>query len=895
MGGLIYMIHNTLENLSHTSGYILIVEDSYVQAEILAMLLEENGYIVKKASNGQIALETAQQELPILVISDILMPKMNGFELTRKIRADPVLAHIPILLLTSLTEAGDVAQALSCGADTFVTKPYEDSFLLKKISSLLKKKEPSKKPKRVSTPFKFTYEGQEYEIDADRERILAFLLTTYEITMDRNQSLIRSENELRELNNHLELRVEERTKDLRRSHEDLQVSYDNLAAAEEELRQQYRLLAEQESHIRENETLLNDVGKILRVGGWELDIETQIVRWTKETYWIHEIPEDESYYLSQAILFFDLPDRTLFEVAIQRCIEKQEPYDLELRFTSAKGRHLWIRAKGYAVTAGDRIIKLVGTIQDITERKRIEDEITLKNIILSTQQETSPDGVLVVDETAKIISYNQRFIDIWDIPEDIIVLCNDELALRSVMGKLQNPDEFLTRIKYLYEHPGEKSREEISLLDGRVLDRFSAPMNGKDARYFGRVWYFRDITNQKQAEWEIRTLNQDLERRIEERTKELQQVNDQLLAINEELSASEEELRVQIDVTNEAYDALEKSEGRFHSMFERHDSVMLLIDSETGKIIDANFAAERFYGKSQADIRKQFIHDINTLPPEEIDTAMMEAVQEKNNCFTFPHQIVNGEIRMVEVHSSPIDFGGKTILFSIIHDITDREKMSEQIKASLVEKETLLREVHHRVKNNLQIIISLLNLQIRRMNDPVTIETLNDCQNRVRSMALVHEHLYKGKDISQIDLGNYIKALGTGLFQSYEDERRSIQFDISIQDIYVDINIAIPLGLISNELIINSLKYAFSEKKGGILSLNAREDSKSLYFIVADNGGGIPEEITLESQDSMGLRLISMFADQLNATVVIDRTEGTKFTFTIPKPKEQKPMEEDAK
>jgi len=667
------------------------------------------------------------------------------------------------------------------------------------------------------------------------------------------------------------------------------------------------------------------------------------------------------------------------------------------------------------------------------------------------------------------------------------------------------------------------------------------------------------------SEREIRTLNQELERRVEERTQELQRVNVKLRAINEELTASEEELRVQIDMTNETYDALEKSETRFHSMFERHDSVMLLIDPETEKIIDANLAAERFYGKLRTDLRKQFIHEINILPPEEIATVMVKAVREKNNRFIFFHRIANGEVRMVEVHSSPIDIGGKTILFSIIYDITDRirteeellrisddfqfsrdyaqsivdtvreplivlngsfevisasrsfytifevmpeatlgkvlytlgdnqwdipplhemlemvlpqstsfdnfeiehdfpgighrnmllnarrilsetgttklillvieditnrirteeellrisddfqfsrdyaqsivdtvreplivlngsfevisasrafyttfevspeatigkvlytlgdnqwdisqlhemletvlpdstsfdnfeiehdfpgighrnmllnarrilsetgttelillviediterKKMSEQIKSSLTEKETLLREIHHRVKNNLQIIISLLNLQIRRMDDPVTMETLKDCQNRVRSMALVHEHLYKGKDISRIDLGNYLNALGMGLFQSYEDGRRGIRFDIGIRDIYVDINIAIPLGLISNELIINSLKYAFSEKTGGILSLSATEDSETLILTVADNGGGIPEGITLENQDSMGLRLVEMFTDQLNASVMIDRTEGTKFTFTIPKPKEQKPTVGDAK
>ncbi|MFH0966495.1 MAG: PAS domain S-box protein [Methanobacteriota archaeon] len=1014
------MTHKTQENLSPTGGYILVVEDSTVQAEILVALLEENGFAVKKAANGKNALETVQQELPILVISDILMPEMNGFDLTREIRKNPALAPVPVLLLTSLTEAGDVAQALSCGADMFVTKPYDDPFLLKKIRVLLEEKDLPEKQKGVSPPFKFTYEGEEYEINTDREGILAFLLTTYEITMDRNQSLIRVQNELRELNDHLEQRVEERTKDLRQSHEDLQISYEKLTAAEEKLRQQYDLLAEQEFRIRENETLLNDVGKIVRVGGWELDIETKFVRWTRETYWIHEIPEDESYYLPQAILFYDLPDRKLFETAIQRCIEAQESYDLELRFTSAKGRHLWIRAKGHAVTVGDRVVRLMGTIQDITERKQVteqlreseqkyrtliealqegiwaidkdanttfvnrrmaellgytieemhgrslfsfmdeqgrmvakqnierrksgiieqytfefikkdhsriytsletapltddtgtyigaiaavmditerkraQDEIIFKNIILSTQQETSLDSILIIDEHGKIISYNQRFIDLWDIPDNVIASRVDEQVLLSVKKKLENPGEFLARITYLYEHQNEKSREEIFFVDGRILDRFSAPMYGKDGRYFGRVWYFRDITKEKQAEREIKTLNQDLERRVEERTIELQQVNDQLLAINEELTASEEELHVQVDVTNEAYTALEKSEKQFRRLYE--SDLIGIAFANMEKLTDANDTFLSMIGYSREDLKQGLIKWEKRTPPEWAlaDLKEFEELQSHGSCTPFEKEYYRKDDSRVSVlvgaallEENPLSW------ISFILDITDRKKMSQQISASLAEKETLLREIHHRVKNNLQIIISLLNLQIRRMDDPDTIETLKDCQNRVRSMALVHEHLYKGKDISRIDLGNYLKALGTGLFHSYEDGLRGIRFDIGIRDIYVDINIAIPVGLISNELIINSLKYAFSEKTGGILSLTATEDSETLIITVADNGGGIPEGITLENQDSMGLRLVNMFTDQLNATAVIDRTEGTKFTFTIPKPREQKPTEGQA-
>jgi two-component sensor histidine kinase len=231
-------------------------------------------------------------------------------------------------------------------------------------------------------------------------------------------------------------------------------------------------------------------------------------------------------------------------------------------------------------------------------------------------------------------------------------------------------------------------------------------------------------------------------------------------------------------------------------------------------------------------------------------------------------------------------FSAGNLIYASARDVTERKKMTDLIEASLAEKETLLREIHHRVKNNLQIISSLLNLQIRKIDDPKTIEVLKDCQSRVLSMALVHEHLYKGKDFSRIDLKNYIHSLGMQISQSYGTANEIVRFDLNTPDIYVDINTAIPLGLIINELITNSLKYAFKGRKEGKLSITATEDPQSLTLIVADNGVGMPDSITLENQTSLGLRLVKTLTGQLHGTITIDRTRGTKFVFLIPKPVE---------
>lgn len=216
----------------------------------------------------------------------------------------------------------------------------------------------------------------------------------------------------------------------------------------------------------------------------------------------------------------------------------------------------------------------------------------------------------------------------------------------------------------------------------------------------------------------------------------------------------------------------------------------------------------------------------------------------------------------------------------------ERKKMTDLVEASLAEKETMLREIHHRVKNNLQVISSLLNLQINKISDPRTIEALRDSQTRVMSMALVHEHLYRGDDFSRIDLSDYIHALSTNLFQSYKAADETIQFQQYIPEINVDINTAIPLGLIINELLTNSLKYAFKVKKEGLLSITATEDAQFLHIIVKDNGKGMPAGVTLNNQTSLGLRLVSKLTGQLHGTVIHDSGEGTMFVFTFPKPAE---------
>ncbi len=214
-------------------------------------------------------------------------------------------------------------------------------------------------------------------------------------------------------------------------------------------------------------------------------------------------------------------------------------------------------------------------------------------------------------------------------------------------------------------------------------------------------------------------------------------------------------------------------------------------------------------------------------------------------------------------------------------EISQRIDAEKKLRRLLDEKVLLLKEVHHRVKNNLQIIISLLNLQSRYITDKKTLAAIRESQNRIMAMAMVHEKLYRTADLSRIDLGDYIRFLGESLFRFYGARARKITLKTDIPEIFVDINAAIPFGLIMNELVSNSLKYAFPEEKGGEIAVSIRKENHTLTVQCSDNGVGMPAHLDWRNTQSLGLRLVNSLVEQLSGTIELDRSAGTRFSLVL--------------
>ena len=332
---------------------------------------------------------------------------------------------------------------------------------------------------------------------------------------------------------------------------------------------------------------------------------------------------------------------------------------------------------------------------------------------------------------------------------------------------------------------------------------------------------------------------------------------------------------------------LQESEERFRLAFEDAATGMTMIAID-GKFLKANRSLCEILGFAETELISLSFQEITH--PDDLEQDL-----------EYLRQLVAGESCGCQFQKRYIHKQGHTIwiLISIslvrdikdqpqyfiaqIQDITDRKTAEIKLTKSLKEKEVMLQEIHHRVKNNLQVICSLLNLQSRYLKEEKTLKAFKETQNRVKSMALVHEQLYQSQNLSEIILADYIKQLTNNLFRVYSTTS-DIKCNLEVEDFALDLDTAVPCGLIINEIITNAIKYAFdSIEQGEILIKAFANFENSLVLVIEDNGIGMKLDYDSETNKSLGLRLVKNLTEQLQGKydVVTKQTQGTKFEFTF--------------
>jgi PAS domain S-box-containing protein len=344
------------------------------------------------------------------------------------------------------------------------------------------------------------------------------------------------------------------------------------------------------------------------------------------------------------------------------------------------------------------------------------------------------------------------------------------------------------------------------------------------------------------------------------------------------------------DITEQklAEKALKESEERFRAVVENAmDAIVVADPSGDGRILSANSSACRMFGYGMEEfsgLDRSAILDIHA--PN--FSAFMEQRERQGQVTTeLTYKRKNGARFSGELSSAYYhDKNGDRRAISIIRDVTERKLAAEQLSAALQEKEVLLKEIHHRVKNNLQVISSLLRLQAATLDDSHVRELFAESQRRVRAMALIHEQLYQSSNLARMDFRDYLHNLVNYLRRSYTQANSSVEIRVTVENVVIEMDQAMPLGLLVSELVSNSLKYAFPSidhtQTGEIWIIARREPQGGFTLIVGDNGVGLPDSLDIEHLPTMGLQLVSSFVAQLLGQFTVQRKPGTIFTIFIP-------------
>ncbi len=598
-------------------------------------------------------------------------------------------------------------------------------------------------------------------------------------------------------------------------------------SAEIELRQRHERLAAAEK-LRTQQARLLAAERIAQLGTWELDLVTGAVSWSDELYKIYGL-DPESHVASLAKYFEQIhpDDRQRVSSVLEDARRTCQPFGFTERIVRADGAVRILHSKGDVVCdAAGRPLRIIGTSQDVTEQELAEERLARQTRLYETlllAQSQIGDGVALT-EGQKIRYANDALAKIYGSTIEELY------ALPSFLDLIA-PEQrglALERLRLRTEGRGVDHSELIAMR--RDGSRFHIEYASTSIVLNGRLHMFsivRDVTEVRRSE----------------------EARRQLAAIVES---------AEVAIVGETLD---------------------------GTVRSWNAGAERLYGYTAAEMVGRSIELL--LPPgrEQEESELIGRVRrgETVDSYETVRRHKHGRELQVSLTMSPIrdSTGALAGVSKITRDVTAVKEAQRAVESSLREKEVLLKEIHHRVKNNLQIISSLLNLQSRHLDAPAAKAVLVESDMRVRAIALVHEKLYQAQSLASIALEPYLRSLTTGLIHSFGDRRK---VDVCAQDIVLGVDGAIPCGLIVNELVSNALKHAFPDDRPGCITVSLREiEGSRLHLEVVDDGVGMPPGFDFRRATSMGLQLVCGLTQQLKGEIELLPGPGTRFSIRFPK------------
>ncbi len=501
---------------------------------------------------------------------------------------------------------------------------------------------------------------------------------------------------------------------------------------------------------------------------------------------------------------------------------------LESVWLKRDGTTLHIRESARAVREADGgTLYYEGTVEDITDKIKVEEELKKKDLIYKSLVNNPGVGIATTDVRGRFTMVNERLCDMFGYTE--------EELLGTPFADYLYPEDKKKILKIFlnaWKQPDKKPQIEFRGVrkDGRLVHCFSCPtftLFDNEIIRFNAI--IVDITDMKLTEM-----------------------------------------------------ALRASEERYRTFTEEAQIGVYIYDN--GRLLFVNPAMERITGYSKAELLARDTIQME-MPDEQKTDDIREEIrqQEDTNMHHYKMHLLrkDGEIAILEFQTHPIVFEERNVTFGTCIDITETRRNEERLKEVIAEKEVLLREIHHRVTNNLQIISSLLYLSSENLTESEAIAAFRESQNRIKIMAHIHEMLYQSQDTGSIFLPVYLADIVSSIFSSYSTNLGNLDYELDIDDVNLGIDTAIPLGLCVNELVANSIEHAFPDGKGRVsISLkNIENDRFSLR--IADSGVGFAQGTDIGKAKSLGLQLVTMMVEQLQGELELHRKNPTAFTITF--------------
>jgi PAS domain S-box-containing protein len=565
-----------------------------------------------------------------------------------------------------------------------------------------------------------------------------------------------------------------------------------------------------------------------------------LFRWRAEEGWPVEMvsrnitrfgytPEE---LLSGSIPFSSLvhpEDRDRVGTELQSQIVRDEGcFQQEYRLVTKQGEERWVDERTVVERDEEgRVTHYQGIVMDITDRKRAEEALRASERKYRSIVEHAPFGITRSTREGKLVSVNPALARIlkYDSPQELLETIN-----RSSIQDV------------LFPEPAQRAAVVARIFAGDAWHVFDNRLLCKDGSVVTCRVHSRRILGQDGKESEFESFQEN---------------------ITERLAAEE---------------ALRESEEKFRVLAETSPTAICIYQGES--IIYANPAMERLFGYSADELSRMKFWE---WAMDEFRDLIRERGLARLRGETVPslyegaYLTKAGEERWVLISAGTMEYKGRPTGVASFLDITERKRAEEQIKASLAEKEVLLREIHHRVKNNLQVVSSLLYLQAQKLTDPALQACFLESQNRICSMALAHEQLYQSKNLSEVSVKAYAENLVDQLCQIFHCPDQTINCCLEVEDLELDIEKIIPCGLLITELLSNAYKHAFVDGRPGRITISIKKVGSEMGLSVADTGIGFPADIDYRHARTLGLQLVTALVNQLNGTLELDRSCGTLF------------------